>query len=303
MTSVLPTQPIRTIVTHSGDFHADDVFAVATLKMLYPEARIVRTRDEEVIAKGDIVVDVGMMYEADENRFDHHQEGGAGVRDNGIPYAAFGLVWKHFGTEVAGSQEVADDIDNNFVQVIDAGDNGVETSKPIFDDVPTHSINGLVGLFTPTWREQHTPEAYQARFEEQVEWAQNVLKRLIQKAEDALASREKVEQAYESAEDKRIVVLEDDYPWYRVIVEHPEPLFVVYYRADNDMWGVKAVPKELGTFENRKSLPKKWGGLCDQELQEVTGVDDAVFAHIKGFLAVAKSREGALKLARLALES
>ncbi len=43
------------------------------------------------------------------------------------------------------------------------------------------------------------------------------------------------------------------------------------------------------------------GGLRDEELQKITGVEDAVFCHKGLFLAVSKSKEGAVKLAELAL--
>ena len=76
----------KTIVTHGGKFHADDVFSVAALTHLFPDAQVVRTRDAKLIAAADIVVDVGQEYDAASGRFDHHQRGGAGARDNGIPY-------------------------------------------------------------------------------------------------------------------------------------------------------------------------------------------------------------------------
>ena len=47
------------IATHSGSFHADDVFGVAVLAALSPDHRIVRTRDPQEIAPADFVVDVG----------------------------------------------------------------------------------------------------------------------------------------------------------------------------------------------------------------------------------------------------
>jgi uncharacterized UPF0160 family protein len=116
------------IVTHSSKFHTDDIFAVATLILVLGEENIevVRSRDPEVIKTGDYVVDVGGEYNLDTKRFDHHQKGGAGQRENGIPYASFGLVWKHFGTQVSGSEEVMKRIDQQLVQPVDAGDNGGE---------------------------------------------------------------------------------------------------------------------------------------------------------------------------------
>jgi uncharacterized UPF0160 family protein len=52
---------MKTVATHSGGFHADDVFAVATFQLLLGKENIqvIRTRDEAVIAAADYVVDVG----------------------------------------------------------------------------------------------------------------------------------------------------------------------------------------------------------------------------------------------------
>lgn len=47
------------IATHNGKFHADDVFGVALLTDLYPDATIVRTRDPQMLDTADIVLDVG----------------------------------------------------------------------------------------------------------------------------------------------------------------------------------------------------------------------------------------------------
>ena len=48
-----------TIATHNGSFHADDLFACATLKLLYSDATIIRTRDQALLDPADIVLDIG----------------------------------------------------------------------------------------------------------------------------------------------------------------------------------------------------------------------------------------------------
>jgi uncharacterized UPF0160 family protein len=48
-------------------------------------------------------------------------------------------------------------------------------------------------------------------------------------------------------------------------------------------------------------LPKAWAGLRNQELAAVTGVQDSVFCHSNLFIGGARSMEGALRLAELAL--
>src|SRR3989344_7953949 len=87
------------VITHNGDFHADDVFAMASLMLLHKnKIEIMRTRDEAIINKGaNYVIDVGGIYDDERNIFDHHQSGGAGERSSGIPYASFGLLWSTKG--------------------------------------------------------------------------------------------------------------------------------------------------------------------------------------------------------------
>ena len=84
----------------------------------------------------------------------------------------------------------------------------------------------------------------------------------------------------------------------------PEPLFVIYPReVYKNYWAVKAVRNDPKTFINRKDFPKSWAGLRDEELQKISGVSDAIFCHRGLFLAVAKTKEGAIKLAQIAVES
>src|SRR5450756_919873 len=72
-------------MTHGGKFHADDVFSAALLKMIYPGIHIIRAFEVPYGFDG-IVFDIGF------GKFDHHQKD-ARIRENGVPYAAFGLLW------------------------------------------------------------------------------------------------------------------------------------------------------------------------------------------------------------------
>ena len=56
-------------------------------------------------------------------------------------------------------------------------------------------------------------------------------------------------------------------------------------------------------FERKMYFPESWAGKRGEELAKITGVPDAVFCHDNRFLAVTKSKEGAVKLAQLAIES
>ena len=94
------------VVTHSGRFHADDVFAVATIFLLLKRRgiKVIRTRDEKIIKTADYAIDVGRAHDPKTNRFDHHQQGGAGERKNRLPYAALGLGWETYGRKLSNSE-------------------------------------------------------------------------------------------------------------------------------------------------------------------------------------------------------
>ena len=47
-------------------------------------------------------------------------------------------------------------------------------------------------------------------------------------------------------------------------------------------WRVQAVSVAPASFQNRKSLPKAWQGLRDQELSELAAIPSCVFVHASG---------------------
>lgn len=287
------------IATHNGKFHADDVFAVAALLLLKKDASVVRTRDEAELAKADIVVDVGGVYDDAKNHFDHHQIGGAGMRANGTPYAAFGLVWQKFGTELAGSGEVATQVDTVLVLPIDANDNGIDLSVPKIASLSPYDISDAIRAFVPTWQEGQ--DTIDVVFDEAVSFAKRIIVREIKRAEAIVAGQRKVTEAYRTSPDKRLILLDGDYSWKDTLAGLPEPLFVIHPQGET--WRLYSVRDNPHVFVNRKDLPEKWAGLRNEELAKVTGVPDAVFCHRNRFLAAARSKEGALALAKLALSS
>jgi uncharacterized UPF0160 family protein len=293
---------MKTIVTHDGKFHADDVCAVAAISLLIDvPIEVVRTRDAELINKGDFVVDVGGVYDVEKNRFDHHQEGGAGERENGIPYASFGLVWKRYGEKLCGNSVVANKIDQDMVSSIDATDNGVSIFSSKIKNVNIYGLDSLVNAFVSTWKEEDRD--MDIAFAELVRFTKALIAREIMRVRAKEEAREFVEKAYEEAEDKRIVVLDGQYPSRDFLSQHPEPLYFIRPRVNDGKWSVETVRDDSRSFINRKDLPKAWGAKKDSELAEITGVPDAVFCHKNLFLAVAGSREGAIALAELAVRA
>lgn len=283
-----------TVVTHNGIFHADDVFSIAALKHVLPAFNLVRTRDADTITTADIVVDVGGQYDENKGRFDHHQRHGAGARENGIPYSSFGLIWKKYGLQICDNQQdVADAVDSGLVSTIDAIDCG--HVEGVAEGI---SLSQTISMFNPTWEEDDDIDKC---FDEAVAFASRMLERFIASAIGSETAKAIVAKAIEKAQDPRVIVLDKFTPWKRTVHALSEDALYMVYPSQTGQWRIQTVPVEPGSFENKKSLPASWGGLSDNELKAMTGIDDAMFCHNGLFIAGAESFESVMKMANLAL--
>ncbi len=287
----------KKVGTHDGRFHADEVMATAILKQIY-EIELVRTRNQDTLDKLDIVYDVGR------GKFDHHDLEKI-YREDGIPYAASGLIWKEFGHEVIKSLapkleglEVDDlfkYVDRILIKGIDALDNGMRPNS----NIRVMSIAALISDFNPPWNNKGQVDK---AFEQAVELASKVLYNTIIQRKSVIEAKEIVHAAFEKRNYTKILVLDEPCPYAESLKEidkNKEVLLVIYPR-DNE-YALQTVRGQGG--KDIISLPKEWAGREGLQLVEVTGVEDAVFCHSGLFIAIAKSKEGALKLAELALNS
>jgi uncharacterized UPF0160 family protein len=71
----------------------------------------------------------------------------------------------------------------------------------------------------------------------------------------------------------------------------------VLFADPSGSWRVSTMPPKSDSFDMRVPLHQKWRGLRDSELAEVSGVKDAVFVHMTGFIGGAQSYDSALKMA------
>jgi len=299
----------KKLVTHNGSFHADDVFACATLCLILEKQgekyEVTRTRDEETVKNADYVFDVGGTYDPVINRFDHHQKGGAGKRENGIEYSSFGLVWKHLGDKITDSDEVSRRVDEKLVQVIDAIDNGIDIAVSKIEKVANYGVYDIVTAFHPSYKE--TNPDFDKAFLATVSFAKDLLLKEIEKSQDQEEIHKYISNSInQKVLDSKILILDEYVPRVEIwieLIDYPEILFVVGPGSKElSRWRVLALRKDMNCFECRKNLPNVWAGLKEKELQEKTGVNDAVFCHRGLFMAVVKSKEGAMKLAELALK-
>ena len=291
----------KTIVTHGANYHPDDLFGVAALFLVYKDykCKVIRTLDKEIIKKADIVLDTGGEYDSKKFRFDHHQQGGAGKRMNGIGYASFGLIWKSFGVKLSGNREVSDYVDEKLVAPLDATDNGIDLYDPRFEDVHPFLLEDYISLECIEQKnKQEKDRDFDSSFKKLIPFAQRVILLAIAKGKSRLKSKKIIEKAYKLSKDKRIIVQEKFTPYD--FKEYPEVLFYVY-KDIRGSWCVKTVSENSHSFASRKLLPKEWWGKREGELVQATGVQDAIFCHNTGFLIVVKSKQSAIYLAQMAL--
>jgi uncharacterized UPF0160 family protein len=288
---------MQKVVTHSGNYHPDDVFAVATLQLSFGKENIeiIRSRVPEVINSGDFVVDVGEIYDVANKRFDHHQKG-APVRLNGIPYAAFGLVWKELGESLTGSKNVADYIDEKLVQPIDAGDNGHSLYTLHDHSIRPFELFSVINSFKPPWG---SDKDYDEAFLPAVDFARDLLERMIKSGVANFEMAKYADSVYEAATDKTILVF-DKSVYRHYCVKFTDTKAIIYSSDSGGMlrWKAEVIPTGYESFEDRCSFPEAWGGLRERDLTAVSGIEDAMFCHKGRHLFVAKTKEAAIQAAR-----
>lgn len=290
----------KRIGTHNGKFHADEVIATAILKELF-EVELTRTRDDKVLKELDIVYDVGR------GEFDHH-----GLkkiyRDNEdkTPYSSSGLIWRRFGLDLLKfkNPNLSEDeydtifnyIDRNFIEGVDALDNGIWIDKT---EIPLLHISHIIEKFNPLWNSNKDEND---AFNEIVEFAQVILRNTIDHRFSIFDAKNTVVKSYKNRTIKEVLVLDTYCPYgyaLKDIDKNDEVLYVIYPKGND--YAIQSVRNE--DKEDKKKLPKAWAGLNDDELSKVTGVPGSIFCHTGRFIAVANSFEGIMKLAKLAIDT
>lgn len=291
-----------TFVTHSGKFHADEVFSTILLEKIYNNIKLIRIPEiEGYCLDNKIVFDIGG------GEYDHHQQGGNGSRANGIKYAAFGLLWQRFGRKLLNSLKVEDVeecfkiLDKNFVQFIDAVDNGQVQFEKI--DIKVFSVSDVIEGLNPNWDEETDSDL---KFIEALDIARKIFDNRIQSAISKANAKKYVDEAIEKS-NNGIMILEQYMPYQEFVLESnsskAQEILYVVFKSNRGGYNIRAIAKELGSFDCRKKFPSEWAGLRNEELQTATGVPTASFCHNAGFICVAQNLEDALKLANMAVES
>ncbi len=300
-------------VTHNSVFHADEAMATAILIGVFGDQEVVRTNDPSEYENNDeaIIYDIGF------GKYDHHQEGGNGTRDNGVPYAACGLIWNeyadiyiknitssmnlHFDDE--DYNRIAKIVDSKIIEGIDANDNGYHPD-PV-SSINYYNISNIVSSFNNISRYGGAENdfAQHLLFNKAVEFCFSVLHGMVIKVADSINSEKELQDRINKKRNKHILVLNEYIPWIRYVVENDKDAWYVIFPSSRNKgeWNMQAVPVAVDTFEQRHPVPKSWWGGNKKTLPAITGVKTASFCHrSSGFLTAAGNRKDILALARLA---
>ena len=271
-------RPGASAFTHSGKFHADDVFSSALLLYINPE--IVISRGNKVPEDFD-----GIVFDIGRGRYDHHQKDSR-VRENGVPYAAFGLLWEVLGKEILG-EELAEKMDESFIQPLDINDNTGEKNE----------LATLIGNFNPPWDAKGGSDE---AFFQAVSVAGMILENKFERYRGNARADQRVEQVLEEHNPKdRILVLPEFIPCQKALAE-TEIAFVIF---PSNRGGYCIQPQKREYSMNYKcSFPSQWLGLEGEELVKETGLSSAVFCHKGGFLMTVGELEDAKAACKKALE-
>ncbi|KAI5784633.1 metal-dependent protein hydrolase [Geopyxis carbonaria] len=313
---------------------ADEALAVYMLRLLpeYSGANLTRSRDSAVLEECDIIVDVQGVYDGVKH-FDHHQRTFAETfsEEFKTKLSSAGLVYKHFARKIIASRlEQAVDHPNvdllyqklykEFIEAIDANDNGISAYpadiKPLFN-YHSLSLPSQVGALNPNWNTPVDQAGEDERFEKaSTLMGEAFVSKLDFYAKAWLPARDILIEAFEKRfdhhADGRIIVLKTSIPWKdhlftleeeKNITEEKRPLYVLYSEgANKTAWRIQCVPESSDSFKSRKPLPEAWRGVRDDSLSEVSGIPGGIFVHASGFIGGNKSFEGALEMAKKALE-
>ena len=277
---------LRSLGTHTGRFHADEVTACALLIFfdLIDKDKIIRTRDLSKLSKCEYICDVGGVYDPKRKMFDHHQ-----VDYDGTLSSA-GMVLKYLLEIGKLTREEYNFFNESFVHGVDANDNGkmeVPAGYCIFSEI--------VDSFSPI--------KYDAGLEEQdrgfysaLEFVLGYLDRIYNHFKYMLSFRPAVENAMKKYD--YCLVFEQIGPWlenfFELGGENHSAKFVIMPVGDN--WKLRGVPPNYSRkMEVREPLPKEWAGLMGKDLQKQSGIEGSVFCHKGRFISVWKTKEDAMQ--------
>ena len=284
-------------ITHSGVFHADDVFATAFLDLYFTNISVIRLDSVPLNVGNDVII-----YDIGKGKFDHHQKE-ARIRDNGIKYSSFGLLFEEYGLsflerlKIENKEEVYDYLVKDFILSIDAIDNGEFPSVTANYKVKT--VSDIIKLYNPSYGSNDTSNE---NFVKAVNVAESIFSFELKNVCGKVKASKKVKELLKN-NNSDILLLDEFLPYEEVILTGNYNTKLVIYPSNRGGYCVKTVPISLEDKNSRVYFPLKWAGLVNEDLEKTSGIKDITFCHVNRFLFSTKSLEAVLKVASVTMDA
>ena len=273
-------------ITHSGTFHADDVFSTAFLDLYLGDIKVFRTINIDT----DKVTNQ-LIYDIGRGKFDHHQND-ALRRENNIPYCSLGLLWKEYGKDFLAKRgiklvdRVWELIDKDLIEGIDADDNGI--FPKVEAQFKVKMVPGIIKSFNPSYQMSQDEST---QFEKACILAKSILEEEIAFINGkALAEEQILDLLDDVDENAKYIILPTFLPYEETILgeERANNILFVAYPSNRGGYAIKTVPKSTEDKSNRMDFPEEWAGLENEELENVSGIKGLTFCHATRFLVSCK---------------
>lgn len=242
------------IATHNKIFHADEVTAIALLKVFTDYDLEIYRLDHQIedFSNYDMVIDMSKKFDGIKY-FDHHQNKGG--------KSSAGLIWDYLG-QGANFPRIT-----KLIHLVDMQDTGIQKAGEF--EYPS-----LIKAFNAI---EISSELQEEQFHKAVAFAVTIIAAMKHNQKELEHAKEIVNHAYYFQGHPRILELEAFTPhWSSYIngIAQPNILAVVWHDKEEDNWKVKLTPKVPGRFElNAKPLKQDASML---------------FVHASGHFAIAK---------------
>lgn len=287
-------------ITHSGTMHTDEVFATAFLDLYKKDIKVIRVSEVPI----DKIASDVLVYDIGRGKYDHHQLD-AKLRENGIKYSAFGLLFQDFGRDflkqenIADVEEVFQILDKELIEGIDAIDNGVfpEIKAPY----KVKLLDDIIKVFNPSYGSNQQENE---QFIKAVELAKVILQEILLNIVGKVKAKKIILEKLKNT-TKDYLELEEYIPYEETILKNEEGnhILFVMYPSNRGGYGIKTIKKSLEDKTDRMPFPESWAGLEKEKLEEVTGIKGMEFCHSARFLVTCKTKEAAYQVLDKVLSS
>ena len=284
-------------ITHNGTMHADEVFATAFLSLYFGNFKVSRVSEvPKDISTNTIIYDIG------KGKFDHHQSD-ARIRDNGIKYSSFGLLFEEYGLsylkklKLKNTKAIYNYLVKDFIEAIDAIDNGIFPEIKSIYKIKT--VSDVIKIFNPSYGSNDNEDE---QFIKAVSLAESILTEELKNVIGKVEAGTKVKKLLNKTKGP-ILILDEYLPYEETVLTSlsgKKTLFAIY-PSNRGGYGIKTIPISTTDKTSRVYFPKEWGGLTNEDLEKVTGTKGSLFCHTNRFLMTASDLDTAIKLAEIAI--